>query len=80
MLKPCPFCGGMAEIRETHIYQDEAIIVKCVKCFATTALVFIDNPKHMRDNLDKTPRFTFWDAINETERLWNRAPIRNCSA
>ena len=31
-LKPCPFCGGRAVIRETKVYLWEAIQIHCEKC------------------------------------------------
>lgn len=31
-LKPCPFCGGKAEIRRCKVYLDEAMEVHCTEC------------------------------------------------
>ena len=31
-LKPCPFCGGRAEIRDTYCYA--AFAIHCTKCSA----------------------------------------------
>lgn len=43
-LKPCPFCGGEAEINRFRVdyslppvrYKGEAIRVRCKKCWATS--------------------------------------------
>ena len=31
-LKPCPFCGGQAEIQRCKVYLDDALRVICTKC------------------------------------------------
>ena len=40
-LKPCPFCGGEAEVRTVHIEKERKDVpmfsyVRCGKCFAQT--------------------------------------------
>ena len=34
-LKPCPFCGGEAQLRSQKIYKGESFWVFCRKCFST---------------------------------------------
>ena len=34
-LKPCPFCGGEAQLRSQKIYGGESYWVLCRKCFST---------------------------------------------
>ena len=39
-LKPCPFCGGMAEIViiRYHIHDDSLIVVRCSRCISGTRI------------------------------------------
>jgi len=36
-LKPCPFCGSIAEIRAT---KEQGVFVECIKCEARTRGLF----------------------------------------
>ena len=36
-LKPCPFCGGKAEIEHEYIFGFEYSTIKCEKCRVKTA-------------------------------------------
>lgn len=38
-LKPCPFCGGYAEIVRKEIYLDHGYRVDCTQCGAKGAVV-----------------------------------------
>lgn len=59
-LKPCPFCGGEAEILiDTNCYNVPYAFVKCGKCKAET-LSYIHN---------KHNKMLFTDAAVES---WNR--------
>lgn len=43
-LKPCPFCGGEAELKKLGVICDEGYAVVCKKCKARTKLTFIEKP------------------------------------
>ena len=34
-LKPCPFCGGEAVLKDSFL-SDDSFIVRCTKCYAQT--------------------------------------------
>ena len=73
-LKKCPFCGGRAEIRKTHVYLDEARRVCCSVCHVTTAPVLIDHPAYTERSageLDESTRYTVEQAENKVAALWN---------
>lgn len=55
-LKPCPFCGGLAEIRIQHS-SPEGVWVQCEICNATST-VFVAN--------------ICSSAIDDAIRAWNR--------
>ena len=40
-LKPCPFCGGEAVLKDSFL-SDDSFIVRCTKCYAQTD-AFISN-------------------------------------
>ncbi len=44
-LKPCPFCGGMADIRVVAYHRDggDIIVIKCATCGASTKTYSYDN-------------------------------------
>ena len=39
-LKPCPFCGGEAEIVEDRLYSDDYYAGRCKSCAATSIFEF----------------------------------------
>lgn len=41
-LKPCPFCGGEAEITETKMFRNQDCYVQCKGCGACTKFRFGD--------------------------------------
>ncbi len=41
-LKPCPFCGGEAEITETSMFRNQDCYVQCKGCGACTKFRFGD--------------------------------------
>lgn len=68
-LKPCPFCGGEAEVKKTKIYYDDAVQIHCTECNVhTTALPF--NCKMYFDG--KNGYMTEQTAIERTVKKWNR--------
>lgn len=38
-LKPCPFCGGEAELEHIRISHSDYSRIRCVKCIAKTELI-----------------------------------------
>ena len=65
-LKPCPFCGGEAEIRTTYYELETKDVpinsyVRCVKCFAQT-------DEFSYKNTDRTGTNPVESAVN----AWNR--------
>ena len=71
-LKPCPFCGGEAEVVDTHVYLDKAIRIKCTSCSCVTKQVLIDHPKNNANGLDERTRYTREQVIEKAAELWNR--------
>lgn len=39
-LKPCPFCGGEAEIRKNTLWGREYYMIKCTRCHCSTNKLF----------------------------------------
>ena len=70
--KPCPFCGGKAEVIDTHVYLDKAIRIGCKSCFCATRRILIDHPRLTADGLDESTRYTRNQAIEKAAELWNR--------
>ena len=71
-LKPCPFCGGEAELRDGHIYLTDTKIVTCKRCFARTSPVSIDHPSFNANGLDESTRYTPEQAAEIACAKWNR--------
>ena len=42
-IKPCPFCGGKADIRHGTVNMDIVYRVECLSCHVTTAQFFVDD-------------------------------------
>ena len=68
-LKPCPFCGGRAVIRETKLYLDEAIQIHCKKCSVHTPKE-IFNHLHYSDGEEVYVTKTM--AVEKVINKWNR--------
>lgn len=72
-LKPCPFCGGEAEIAYGNIYISRVVSVRCTKCRAKTNFVWIDHPNmSYTGGLDESTRYTEQQAENRAIEAWNR--------
>ena len=71
-LKPCPFCGGEAEVRDGHIYLIDTKIVSCKKCHVRTNPVSIDHPSFNANGLDESTRYTPEQATRKACEMWNR--------
>ena len=73
-LKPCPFCGGEAELRAGKLYIYPVVKVRCMKCGASTDFVFIDHPacspKDMKAK--EETRYTEDEAKAVAIEAWNR--------
>lgn len=70
-LKPCPFCGGEAELKDGHIYMDVTKIVSCKKCHVRTNPVLVDHPGFNANGLDESTRYTPEQAEQKACDLWN---------
>ena len=68
-LKPCPFCGGKAVIRETKIYLTEAIQIHCEKCSVHTPKAPFN---HLRYYDGEEIQMTREMAAQEVIEKWNR--------
>lgn len=71
-LKPCPFCGGKAQLRDGHIYMAETVIAECTKCHVRLLPVFIDHPEMTVGGVDESTRYTKEQAFQVAQRNWNR--------
>lgn len=72
-LKPCPFCGGEAEIVIGNVYCDKCCFVRCTICRCKTKLVIIDHPSiTYTGELDESTRYTSEKAARIASDLWNR--------
>ena len=73
-LKPCPFCGGKADIKHANIFMDEAYYVKCGSCYAMTKRFLVDHPRLVASTgeLDEDTRYDALTAIKKAAEAWNR--------
>lgn len=71
-LKPCPCCGGEAEIRDFQFFLDIGVKVKCKVCGVQTHGTPIDHPCLTPDGLDESTRYTREQAIEIEAKMWNR--------
>ena len=69
-LKPCPFCGGEADIwiksQNRHPFVGSYILVKCDVCGACTKTFY---------NLNDIPEddsWTHWETAERAIKAWNR--------
>ena len=73
-LKPCPFCGGEAEVIEGNVYLSQVVFCRCKKCYVRTDFVYIDHPciSAKTGNLDESTRYTKAEAKAKSIKAWNR--------
>lgn len=73
MLRPCPFCGSDASIKRGNLYMDVTYRVECNKCFARTALFFVNHPRvNLTDGKpDESTRYTEEQAKRKAAEAWN---------
>lgn len=70
-LKPCPFCGGKAEIKTQPIYMDMGVCAFCTECKARSKFFPYDcnyTYYHGEKDVYVSQERATSDAIN----LWNR--------
>ena len=65
-LKPCPFCGGEASIKEQTVYVYNAIFAHCKNCKARVMEYFADAPNIHGVTLGREK------AIEKAIEAWNR--------
>ena len=71
-LKPCPFCGGRAEIVKKEIYLDYGYRVDCTQCGTKSNVVLVNHPKFTYNGLDESTRYTNDQAQRVVAEAWNR--------
>lgn len=72
-LKPCPFCGGNAELKSARIYVEDGWFVRCIMCRIRTKVVIINHPSlRGTGELDESTRYTSDQAARIAANTWNR--------
>ena len=70
--KSCPCCGGDVEVKQSSIYGEEIIFVRCKNCGLRTKPVVVDHPVLTKNGLDETTRYTADEAKETALAIWNR--------
>ncbi len=72
-LRPCPFCGGEAELKSANIYVDAGWFARCTMCRNRTMVVIVDHPSlRGTGELDESTRYTSEQAAQIAAGKWNR--------
>ena len=74
-LKPCPFCGGKAEIKQTKMFLSDAVQAHCTECGAFMPKEFIN---HLLYSEGEEIYVTEEMAIERTAERWNRRSNNEC--
>ena len=70
-LKPCPFCGGQAEIKPNAIYTGKGLCVHCKDCNVHTITILCEctyNQYEGKTNVYVTKEI----AREHVTKIWNR--------
>lgn len=70
-LKPCPFCGGKAEIRGQALYVTNSVCIHCTECKARSK-IFPCNCRYVYFRGEKNVYISKEQATNMAIELWNR--------
>lgn len=68
-LKPCPFCGGKAELNKTKLYLCDAMQIHCKKCSVHTPKEVFN---HLYYSEGEQIYITQTMAIERVVKRWNR--------
>ena len=68
-LKPCPFCGGEAVIKDTKFWMSDAVYVHCAECGASVQKK-LANHTFYKDG--KEMFMTKEQAVQRVVNAWNR--------
>ena len=70
-LKPWPWCGGKAEFKESRVYMDVGISVRCTECNLHTKVTLYDCI-YQYFHGEKNVLITKESAYREVAEAWNR--------
>ena len=73
-LKPCPFCGGKAIVKEGYVYADKCMRARCENGCVATKPIMINHPSYTQKSfpkLDESTRYTAEQAAQVAAELWN---------
>ena len=70
-LKPCPFCGGKAEIHYQQMHISNSVIIRCVKCGTRSKFIPYDCDYQFY-NGEKNVYVSKERAMSDAINLWNR--------
>lgn len=70
-LKPCPFCGGKAEMHEQPLYTNKGVCVRCASCGTRSRFVLYDCEYLLYKGNEKV-YVSKEQATNDVTENWNR--------